>query len=239
MNERIAQAARSCRKINCSTTLFLVCGLLASGMIVGHTAIQPKRRVLSDILLPSPQTKGSLSLEEVLAKRRSVREFTEQPLAIAEIGQLMWAAQGITDAVHGFRTAPSAGAKYPLEIYVVARDGLFHYLPQGHRLERLGTEDLRQALAIAAVNQDGVRDAAANFVIACVLERTAAKYGDRAERYVQLEAGHAAQNILLQATALGLGGVSVGAMSEEKVKQVLSLPPGQAPLYIIAVGHPR
>jgi SagB-type dehydrogenase family enzyme len=187
--------------------------------------------------LPDPSTQGAGSLEEALAGRRSVREFTDQPLTTAELGQLLWAAQGIT-ADWGGRTAPSAGALYPLEIYPVTGAGLFHYLPEGHRLETLNGRDLRTPLALAALGQSPVRDAAAVLVVTGVASRTEAKYGDRAERYVQLEAGHAAQNVLLQAVALGLGAVPIGAFQDEAVATVLGLDPGEVPLYLICVGHP-
>jgi SagB-type dehydrogenase family enzyme len=151
----------------------------------------------------------------------------------------MWAGQGITDRTQGFRTAPSAGATYPLEIYLVTHDGLFHYAAPDHRLEQLGSEDLRRPLAKAAADQDWIAEAALNVVIACVRDRTRAKYGDRAERYIQFEAGHAAQNILLQAAAMGLGGVPVGAIYEDQIKELLGLPEKEEPLYLLAIGHPR
>lgn len=189
------------------------------------------------IQLAPPDTKGDVSLEEALALRRSVREFTGEPLTSEELSQLLWAAQGIT-AEWGGRTAPSAGALYPLEVYLVTADGLFHYLPDGHRLERLSGTDLRAPLADAALGQAAVSDAPAVFVIAGVYARSAAKYGDRAERYVHLEAGHACQNLLLQAVALGLAGVPMGAFSDGRVQQILGLPRNHVPLYLVPVGHP-
>jgi SagB-type dehydrogenase family enzyme len=187
--------------------------------------------------LPAPATDGEISLEAALAARRSVREFTDEALTLREISQLLWAAQGIT-ADWGGRTAPSAGALYPLEIYLVSADGLSHYEPAPHRLVFLGRTDLRRSLAIAALGQSQVSDAPAVFVIAAVMERTEAKYGDRAERYVDMEAGHACQNLLLQATALGLGAVPTGAFSDAAVSAVLRLPGDQTPLYLVPVGHP-
>jgi len=218
---------------------------LACALLVGGLGPRPmgqeeeSQRVIGEIRLPAAQKKGKVSLEEVLTRRRSVRDFSPQTLELAQIGQLMWAAQGITDPARGFRTAPSAGATYPLEIYVVAPDGHFRYVPQTHRLERLSRTDLRSALGVVAGNQSCVRDAAVDVVIAAVLARTSKKYGTRAVRYVHLEAGHAAQNILLQATALGLGGVSVGAFYDPQVKQLLGLPDDHDPLYILALGNPR
>lgn len=180
-----------------------------------------------------------MSLEECLRRRRSVREFRSTPLGNRELGQLLWAAQGITHP-DGLRTAPSAGALYPLETHVATASGLYHYEPRGHQLHRRSGRDLRRALYKAALEQEAVGEAPAVFVLAAVHERTARKYGaTRATRYVALEAGHAAQNLLLQAVALGLGAVVVGAFEDAQVQEVLALPPDHRPLYLIPVGHPR
>ncbi len=211
-------------------TLSLVCGTPAIKSVSSQQA--------KIVDLPQPTLKGSMTVEEALARRRSVRSFTPEPLSMVELGQLVWAAQGITEPSRGFRTAPSAGALYPIELYVVTRDGLYHYVPQGHKLRLLEEADLREAVARAAGGQSCVRDAAADFVVTAVHARTAGKYGGRARQYIQIEVGHVGQNIHLQAVALGLGSVSVGAFSEERLKSVLSLPPDHEPLYIIPVGHP-
>lgn len=188
--------------------------------------------------LPPPRQESEPSLEETLLQRRSVRSFQGTPLTEAELGQLLWAAQGISDA-RGYRTAPSAGALYPLEMYVATEEGLFHYLPQGHRWQVLSQSDARQDLYEAALRQEPVRQAPSVFVIAAVYERTAQKYGgERSPRYVHLEAGHAAQNLLLQAVALGLGAVPIGAFDDGQVQEVLALPTDHKPLYLIPVGHP-
>jgi len=179
-----------------------------------------------------------MSLEQALAARRSRREFAPELLGDAELGQLLWAAQGLTEPGGAGRTAPSAGGTYPLEVYALTTEGLFHYRPSGHALEVLGSEDLRPALAEAALGQEWVRTGPAVLVIAGVLGRTAERYGSRAERYVALEAGHAAQNVLLQAAALGLAAVPVGAFGDGEVREVLALPEGRTPLYLIPVGHP-
>jgi SagB-type dehydrogenase family enzyme len=192
-----------------------------------------------EIPLPAPAHTSKVSLEEALYRRRSVREFSARPLTEQQIGQLLWAAQGITSS-DGLRTAPSAGALYGLEIYVATSAGFYHYAPEGHQLERRSEEDLRPALRRAALDQESILGAAAVFVIAAVYARIAAKYGkERGVRYAHLEAGHAAQNLLLQAVALGLGGVSVGAFRDEQVQNVLSLPADQSPLYLIPIGVPR
>lgn len=188
--------------------------------------------------LPPPRLESAISLEETLAARRSVRTFTTDPLTWEEIGQLLWAAQGITRD-WGARTAPSAGALYPLELYVATPRGLYHYLPQGHQVTTMLDGDLRPELWRVSLKQDAVRQAPAVFILTAVYERTAGKYGERAERYVHLEAGHAAQNLLLQAVALDLGGVPIGAFTDDKVQSVLRLPPDHEPLYVVPVGHPR
>lgn len=188
--------------------------------------------------LPPPKQEGAVSLEEALARRRSVRSFEDRPLTTSELGQLLWAAQGVTDE-RGFRATPSAGALYPLELYVATADGVLHYLPDGHRWQVVSQDDARQGLYQAALRQDPVRQAPAVFVVAAVYERTAQKYGaQRSPRYVHMEAGHAAQNLLLQAVALGLGGVPIGAFDDGAVQEVLGLPAEHEPLYLIPVGHP-
>jgi len=227
------------RRLRRATVAALAAGLLAGSLAPSQPQLAEKARRPPEFSLPNPRVKGRISLEEALAKRRSIRQFSPQGLSMADCGQLMWAAQGITDGVRGLRTAPSAGATYPLEIYLVGPDGVFRYIPQGHRLNRLSNEDLRRTLSVAAVGQTCVSDAALDIVIATVLSRTQGKYRDRAERYVLMEAGHAAQNVLLQATAMGLGAVPVGAFDDQQVKQVLGLPNDEQPQYIISVGHPR
>lgn len=192
----------------------------------------------STIALPAPRMAGPVSLEEALAARRSKRGFSAELLTLDDLSQLLWSAQGITEAGGGGRAAPSAGGTYPLELYVVSPTGLHHYLPSGHSLEVLGEEDLRPALAQAALGQQHVADAPAVVLITAVFARTEERYGERAERYVHLEAGHAAQNILLQAIALDLGAVPVGAFRDEEVRALLNLPADHVPLYLIPVGHP-
>ncbi len=196
----------------------------------------PQRSAEAAFSLPAPRTAGTVSVEDALAKRRSVRAITPDPLAHADIGQLLWAAQGITDPASGHRTSPSAGALYPLEVYAVTAEGVFHYLPRGHQLERVLAGDLRADLATAALGQAVVAGAGVDFVVTGVVSRTRQKYGDRAERFVFMEAGHAAENLLLQATAMGLGAVSIGGFSDDAVDTLLALPDGEQALYILAVG---
>jgi len=187
--------------------------------------------------LPAPEFDGPVSLESALSRRQSVREYTDAELTSAEISQLLWAAQGVTRDWGG-RTNPSAGGRYPLELYAVTSSGLFHYLPYGHRVELLSTDDLRDGLSAAALGQEAVRRAPAVFVICGVFARTAGKYGDRGVRYVYLEAGHVGQSLLLQAIALGLGGVPIGAFDDAGVRRVLNFPADHEPLYLIPIGPP-
>lgn len=188
--------------------------------------------------LPERKGDGEMTLNDALESRRSTRSFSEEELTDDEVARLLWAAQGVSSP-SGYRTAPSAGALYPLEIYVVRGGGLYHYLPDGNATEKTGEGIDESRLAAAALGQPFVGAAPAVFVVAAVFERTASRYGERAERYVYMEAGHAAQNLLLEAAALGLGAVPVGAFSDERVGEVLGLPPGQVPLYLIPVGHRR
>lgn len=214
--------------------LLLVAALAAGPACQG----QPPGKEVAVRTFAAPRATGPLSLEQSLVSRRSIREFTPRALTSTELGQLAWACQGRTDP-RGFRTAPSAGALYPLELYVALPEGLFHYLPASHALERRAEGDLRPALQEAALGQESVGSAAAVFILAGVYERTAAKYGrERAPRYVHMEAGHAAQNLLLQAVALELGAVPVGAFEDDRVAQVLGLPRDERPLYLLPVGHP-
>jgi SagB-type dehydrogenase family enzyme len=186
---------------------------------------------------PLAPIQGHMSLEDVLSKRRSVRCFTERSLSEDEILRLCWAAQGITHPA-GLRTAPSAGALYPLKLLVATASGLFAYDPPHHRLVRQGTEDLRAAMQRAALSQDAIGRCPTVFILAAVPARTAAEYGSRAQRYVQLEGGHAAQNLLLEAAAHDLGAVPIGAFDDARLREVLHLPDDTDVLYLIPVGEP-
>jgi SagB-type dehydrogenase family enzyme len=224
-----------------SLRVSLLAFLIAVGMssAMGAAMIQTKSSSASILRLPAPEQKGKMSLEEALARRRSVREFTREALTERELSQLLWAAQGITHP-EGLRTAPSAGALYPLELYVGLASGFYRYEPRPHQLVRLSDRDLRAAMCHVALDQQAITQAAAVFVIAAVYERTSRKYGAaRTPRYVHMEVGHAAQNLLLEAVALGLGGVPMGAFEDEALQKVLALPEDHHPLYLIPVGHPR
>jgi SagB-type dehydrogenase family enzyme len=154
------------------------------------------------------------------------------------VGQLLWAAQGVSSD-DGRRTAPSAGARYPLEVYLVCQAGLFRYLVADHGLEKLGAADLREALTKAAHGQPFVAEAPLSLVFAGIYERTTSRYGERGHRYLHIDLGHAAQNVHLQAEALGMGSCPVGAFDDEAVAEVLGRPADERPLYIIPVGKAR
>lgn len=226
---------RMMRALAVALSLLAVVG----GLAACASATPPAAQGQTVLPLPSPVLAGQTSLEEALARRRSVREFRDTPLTAPELGQLLWSAQGVTHD-QGLRTAPSAGALYPLELYVATAEGVFRYDPQGHRLLVLGQADARTALYRAALSQDAVRQAPAVFVVTAVYERTAKKYGaERSPRYVHLEAGHAAQNLLLQAVVLGLAAVPIGAFDDQGIQEALGIPADHEPLYVIPVGHPR
>lgn len=195
------------------------------------------------ILLPPPEPEGGLSIEAALHQRRSVRAFAPAALAFKDVAQLLWAAQGMTDA-RGFRTAPSAGALYPLEVYLAAgaveqlHAGVYHYDPIAHAVSIMLAGDQRAALSRATLGQTWLRDAAAALVICAVYRRTMAKYGERGIRYAQIEVGHAAQNVYLQAVSLGLGTVMVGAFDDDQVRTLLGMTDDCQPLGIMPIGKP-
>jgi SagB-type dehydrogenase family enzyme len=190
------------------------------------------------IELSEPALKGGMSFEEAIAARRSVRDFAGDRLTEKELSQLLWSAQGITRSWGG-RTAPSAGALYPIELYIVLQEGLFRYVSRGHKLVRISDQNLFNPLAGAALGQECLRNAPAVIVITAVYERTERKYGRRGERYVKMEVGHAAENILIQAVSLGLGAVPIGAFYDDQVSRALNLPENHEPLYLIPVGRER
>lgn len=180
----------------------------------------------SIVKLPAPELKSNFSLEQALQERRSIRKYTEDPLTLKEVSQILWAAQGVTDSKTGHRTAPSAMATYPLELYVAAANvkdlpiGLYHYQPKDHQLALVKEGDVRPELSA----QPSVKTAPAVFLFTANYERTGKRAGDRSATFVHFEVGHAAQNICLQATALHLGTVTVGGFDPVKLKEVIPLP---------------
>ena len=198
------------------------------------------------IRLPPPNQRGSTPLEEAIARRRSIRRFTPEPISRLELSQLLWATQGITDTSPKTRSVPSAGATYPLEIFVLCGhnsvedvgEGVYRYDVDNHAITLHHTGDVRFELSRAALGQKYVYEAPLDIVICAVYERTTAYYGGRGERYVHMEVGHAGQNVYLQATALGLATVAIGAFRDEQVREVLQLEKQYQPLYIMPVGRP-
>lgn len=234
-----------------------VLAAVAVGAIVGsrlrlNTSVKREQVVqqphtIKTVELPQASKKGYVSVEEALEKRRSIREYREQPITLTQLSQLLWAAQGITLPQWGFRTSPSAGATYPLELYIVVgkggveglKEGVYHYNPRLETIALVAEGDRRVELSVAALDQEWVANARINIVIAADFKRTTTRYGERGVRYVYMEAGHVSQNIYLQATALGLGTVTIGAFYDEQVQSVLEAPPEHKPLYIHPVGYPR
>ena len=220
----------------------LLTGLAATALASGCTSQAPRRaqphppRYASPVPLPPPATIGTISLEKAIAKRRSLRAFRPEPLPTATLGQLLWAGQGVTSP-DGKRAAPSAGALYPLELYVVTPRQVLHYLPDGHRAQTRDTSDLRPGLKAAAVGQSTITAAPAVIAMAADPERLRHRYGAKTEEFVQIEVGHAAQNILLQAAALDLAAVPVGSLDPARAADTLALPPDETVLYLIPVGH--
>jgi len=224
-------------------TIVIVCGGIGPAM---SSALNTKHKTTvrheSEIIrLPEPTYDSKISIEKALLKRRSVRDYKDEPLTLAEVAQLLWAAQGVTDP-RNFRTAPSAGALYPLELYVVAGNvknlpnGIYRYKPHSHELLRVAQGDKRTELCHAALGQSSVKDAAAVIVFSGVYERTTDKYGARGIQYVHIEIGHSAQNVYLQAVSLNLGTVVIGAFHDNEVKRILSMPAREQPFCIMPVG---
>ena len=197
--------------------------------------------------LPEPRHRGTLTLEEALLSRRSVRSFKKVSLSLESVAQLLWAGGGKNvDGISGpSRTAPSAGGIYPIEIYLVAGEvnglskGIYRYSWRDHTLILVKKGDKRLDLARAALFQNFISQAPATIVLTGQFRKTERKYGMRGiERYVPMDAGHTAENICLQAIALDLGVVTVGAFNDEAVKGVLGLE-NEDPLYIIPVGKKK
>ena len=203
---------------------------------VAHAA-----QVDKGIALPKPQLDGPMSLEKALKQRRSIRRFADKPITLKDVGQLLWAAQGISD-YSGHRTAPSAGATYPLVTYLVAGNvdglssGVYRYDPKLNSLELVKSGDKRALLGAAAFGQSSLWQAPAILVLAAVYERTTKRYKERGRRYVHMEVGHAAQNVYLQCQPLALGTVTVGAFQDFAVRKVLGMSSEEVPMYLMPIG---
>jgi SagB-type dehydrogenase family enzyme len=220
-------------------TILLVA--LALAACAGASARAQGATTLAPIKLPAPRATSEVSVEQALKARRSLRSFAATPLTLAEVSQLLWAAQGVTDE-RGRRTAPSAGALYPLELYLVAGNvtgllsGVYRYRPAGHELVLVAAGDRRAEVA-AACRQGWVAEAPASVAFTAVNTRTAKKYADRSVRYVPIEVGAAAENLALQAVALGLGTTVVGAYDDAKLAATLGSAADEQPLAVLPVGR--
>jgi SagB-type dehydrogenase family enzyme len=192
--------------------------------------------------LPEPQHRGLVSVERALAARRSIRSFLNTPLELQEASQLLWSAQGISNS-RGYRTAPSAGALYPLEVYAVVGNvtdleaGIYKYIIREHALLEKAAGDRRQDICRAALHQSYIAVAPVVLLICTVNDRVINKYGERGMRYVFMEVGHAAQNVCLQAVALGLGTTVIGAFRDSDVKAAVNMAENEHPAYIITAGR--
>lgn len=215
----------------------------ALAAVGGLTVLPASALPATSAALPAPDRTGGMSVEQALARRRSVRCYGAQPLALAAVAQLLWAAQGTTGA-GGRRTAPSAGALYPLELHLVATRvedlavGVHRYLPATHALQLSIAQSMASILQHAALGQPAVGTAAAVVVITAVEGRSAGKYGARAGRYVAFEAGAASQNLALQGAALGLGAFVIGGFDDAAVARALRLPSGELPVVLMPIGAP-
>ncbi len=217
----------------CCLAVLLVVGILSPC----RAQRRPRSSGLKEVQLPAPKTSGSVSLEEAINIRRSVRQFADKPLDYEQIGQLAWAGQGITDKRRGLRAAPSAGALYPIQLYFFTPEGLFVYRPEKHLLEQLSATDLRGKLSDAA-GQKWVSEAGCDIVIVGEVRKLSSKYGNKARNFMLLEAGHVAQNIQLQAVTLRLASVPVGAFEVRNVSRICELSGNMEPLLIVCAGHP-
>jgi len=195
--------------------------------------------------LPAPKLEGGMSLAQTLATRRSVREYAPDPLSLEEVSQLLWSAQGMTDSETGFRTAPTAGNTQPLETYLIAgavdgiEPGVYRYDPKTHSVEQTAAGDKRAELGAACFGQACVSGCNSAILFAAVYERINEKYGELGPKFAAMEAGHAAQNISLQAVALDIGAVAIGVPNSEQLKDLAVMRENEEPLYMMVFGKPK
>jgi SagB-type dehydrogenase family enzyme len=193
------------------------------------------------------EPREAMPLQQALKGRRSIRNFQQEPITRDQLSYLLWASTGIqrVEAGYEFRTAPSAGALYPIETYLLVNNisglemGLYHYSIRTHQLEQLEQADLRRQIAAAALGQRMCSAAAVVFVWSAIFQRCKYKYGQRAYRYVYLDAGHIAQNLALAAVSLNLGSCQIGAFYDDPVNELLDLNgTDESAMYLSAVGIP-
>ncbi len=219
----------------------LIITLIVGLLLVGAHASGRSRTRFSTrktVQLTEPKLKGSVTLEEAIAKRRSVRQFGTRPIGFTQVGQLAWAGQGITEPLRGLRAAPSAGETYPIDLYFALPEGLFVYKPAGHSLEQVLTQDVRGMLASAAGMQEGAARAACDIILAGAVRKVSEKFRKDARKFMYMEAGHIAQNIQLQAVCLNLGSVTIGGFDSREVNKICKLAQGLDPIYMISLGYP-
>ncbi len=196
------------------------------------------------LALPQPGKSNNISVRQAMQDRRSIRGYRDEELSLYEVSELAWAAQGITNE-EGYRTAPSAGATYPLELFLAVGEpgvsnlesGLFRYIPEEHSIKEKSEQNVKEEIVEAALGQNFIKEAPVAFIIGAEYNRTTDVYGDRGKRYVKMEAGHAAQNMYLMSETLGLGMVTVGAFNDEDLKDFVGME--AEPVYIIPVGRPE
>lgn len=209
--------------------------LFYSSDLSRHAVAQEESSEAAIIKLPAPKLDGPVSVEKALSQRRSIRTYKEEPLSLAQVSQILWAAQGITEAKSGKRTAPSPMALYLLEVYLISGDvsglsrGMYKYRPQGHELEEIAKGDMKSKL-VQAVGQAPLKNAPAALLFAGMTERS------RNPNWMYLEAGHAAQNVYLQAVPLNLGTVVMGGFRPEEVREALNIPEDEELIYVMPVG---
>lgn len=206
---------------------------------------------IDSVNLPNPRTDGKISVEKAMNDRRSHRDFADQAITLQDVSQVLWAAYGLTKPIEGgpaflrggLRTAPSAGALYPLDVYLVAGNvqglppGIYFYDSGNHRLKKLVAGDQRKEVCTAANSQKMVEQAPASLVYSAVFSRTTSKYGDRGrERYVCMDLGHSAENVYLQCEAMGFGTCAIGAFFDDQLKSIIGMTRNEEPLYIMPFG---
>ncbi len=201
----------------------------------------------ASISLPKPSSDGKVSVEKAIKGRRTVRDFRETGLSLNHLSQLVWAGQGITDSLENKRAAPSGGALYPLDIFILVGEdgvekvegGVYRYLPKGHSVLPIAKGDRRKEIALASLSQMWMARAPVIFIITAEYRRITGKYGERGIRYALIEVGHVGQNLFLQAEALGLGAGMVGAFNDSEVSKIASLPSKHEPLLMMPVGYKK
>lgn len=217
-------------------------GIVLAMLLIVFTEVFALENIIE---LPPPEIKSGMSVLEAISNRRSRRNFKDTPLTLQQVSTLLWACQGITDKKRGFRSAPSAGATYPLELFLVVgnvdglKSGVYRYLPDKHGLDIVVEDDVRLLLTSACLDQSFIMEAPATIVVGAVFERTTRYYGERGEMYVFQECGHVGENLHLACEQMGLGTVMVGAFRDDAVKRIINMRKNEQPIYVMPVGYPK